>query len=94
MNYDIKELRNVELPAPLCYQLSDIIRAYDHTHDITPTKKDLDPTDYIPHESHCSMENLKDTVKGIQGQNLAWLEARRKYISKWSGYRTYYNDFL
>ena len=90
-NYDVKELRNVELPAPLCFQLADIIKAYDRTYDFTPTKKDLDPTDYIPKESPCSMENLKDTVKGIQGQDLAWLEMKRAYNKKWSGYRTWYN---
>ena len=93
MNHHIQYLKGVELPPPLCYQLRPLISAY-RPHDQPPTQKDLDSIDYLPRESHCSMENIKDTVKGIQGQNLAWLEARRKYNSKWKGYRSYYNLFL
>ena len=92
-NTDIKHLRDVELPAPLCYQLRPFISA---NRDLTPiSKSDLDKEDYIPKESPCSLQDLHDTYQAIRHQkDVNWLKYKRQYLAKWSGYRTYYNDFL
>ncbi len=88
MNYDIHHLNGVELSAPLCYQLQPFISAY-RPHESPPTKEQLDKTNYKPVESHCSMDNIIDTTKGIHGANLRWLEIKRKYNSQHSKHRSY-----
>ena len=89
MNYDIYNLNGVELSAPLCYQLQPFISAY-RPHDSPPSKQLLDITNYKPVESPCSMANIIDTTKGINGANLQWLELKRKYNSENRNHRSYY----
>ena len=89
MNYEIYHLNGAELPAPLCYQLQPFISAY-RPHDNPPTKEQLDITNYKPVESPCSMDNIIDTTKGINGANLEWLELKRKYNSENRKHRSYY----
>ena len=88
MNDQIFHLYKAELPPPLCYQLQPFISAY-RPHDCPPTKQQLDATNYKPVESHCSMDNIIDTTKGIHGANLRWLEIKRKYNSTNHNHRSY-----
>ena len=89
MNYDIYHLNGAELPAPLCYQLQPFISAY-RPHESPPTKEQLDKVNQRLRESHCSMDNIIDTTKGIHGANLQWLELKRKYNSENRNHRSYY----
>ena len=89
MNYDIYHLNGVELSAPLCYQLQPFISAY-RPHEPAPLKSQLDKINYIPKESPCSMANIIDTTKGINGANLQWLEIKRKYNQSNRNHRSYY----
>ncbi len=88
MNHEIYNLNGAELPAPLCYQLQPFISAY-RPHDKPPTKEQLDQTNYKPVESPCSMDNIIDTTKGINGANLRWLEIKRKYNQTHRNHRSY-----
>ena len=89
MNYDIYHLNGAELPAPLCYQLQPFISSY-RPHESPPTKEQLDKVNHRLRESHCSMDNIIDTTKGIHGANLQWLELKRKYNSENRNHRSYY----
>ena len=88
MNSDIFHLYQTELTDPLCYQLQPFISAY-RPHESPPLKCQLDPINYIPKESPCSMDNIIDTTKGIHGANLNWLEIKRKYNSSNRKHRSY-----
>ena len=88
MNDQIFHLYGAELEAPLCYQLQPFISAY-RPHDCPPKKEQLDKTNYRPVESHCSMDNIIDTTKGIHGANLRWLEIKRKYNQSNRNHRSY-----
>ena len=91
-NYEITHLMGVELPAPLCYQLSPIISSY-REHDQPPTHKDLDSCDKKSSESLLSKDNIIDTYKSIKyNQDLNWLSEKRRYNSKWKGFRTWYYE--
>ena len=91
MNDQIKYLKGVELSPPLIYQLQPIISAY-RSHDVPPTKDQLDPQDKKEIESPLSKDNILDTYKSIKyGQDLAHLKNKREYNKKWQGYRTWYN---
>ena len=91
MNHHIQYLTGVKLPPPLCYQLRPFISSY-RDHDQPPTKKDLDQDDYIPQESVVGQDNILDTNQAIKyDKDVTWLGYKRKYLAKWSGYRTWYN---
>ena len=90
MNHQIKYLSGVELPAPLVYQLRPFISAY-RQHDQPPTKKDMDQDDRKETESPVGKDNIIDTYKATKYQkDVTWLGYKRKYLSKLSGYRSYY----
>ena len=91
MNDQIKYLKGVELSPPLCYQLQELVDAY-RPHDGIPTHKDLDKDDRKELESHVSMKCITDTLQAIRSsRDLEYLTQRRKYLAKWSGYRSHYS---